>query len=205
MVDLLVRAFAADYNDRAFDGGSPTPGELFRGVDVPIPARYVADPDGNPHPRMSPVPFHEDDRVRVRATLVQHAPMFPALAYRFDTDDGSAVFSGDTGPSENLVELAHGADVLVHEAIDTGWADELLPLPRTAAQEALFQHLVGAHSAVEQAAAVARAAGVGTLVLSPLIPGNRPRERWQCTRGAFAGRFLIGEDLMVVDVAAARL
>jgi ribonuclease BN (tRNA processing enzyme) len=153
---------------------------------------------------MRPVPFHEDDRVRVRATLVQHAPMFPALAYRFDTDDGSAVFSGDTGPSENLIELAHGADVLVHEVIDTEWADRLLPPPRSAAQEALFRHLVGAHTAVEEVAAVARAAEVGTLVLSPLIPGNVRTERLRCGRGASAGRFLIGEDLMVVDVAALR-
>mgnify|MGYP006201328101 CR=1 FL=1 len=41
------------------------------------------------------------------------------------------VFSGDTGPSENLVELASDADVLVHEAIDTDWVDQLLPPPRT--------------------------------------------------------------------------
>ena len=204
MVDLMVRAFATDYNDRAFDGGSPTPGELFRGIDVPIPARYLADPDGNPHPRMRPVPFHEDDRVRVLATLVQHAPMFPALAYRFDTDAGSVVFSGDTGPSENLVELAHGADVLVHEVIDVDWVDQLLPPPRTAKQEGLFRHLVGAHTAVEEVASVAEAAGVSTLVLSPLVPGNRPRERWQRARSGFAGRFVVGEDLMAVDVAPAR-
>ena len=152
MIDLMVATFATDYNDRAFDGGSPAPAELFRGFDVPIPARYVADPDRDPHPRMSPVPFHEDDRVRVSATLVQHAPIFPALAYRFDTDTGSVVFSGDTGPSENLVELARGADVLVHEAIDTDWVDQLLPPPRTPAQEGLFRHLLGAHTAMAQVA-----------------------------------------------------
>jgi ribonuclease BN (tRNA processing enzyme) len=204
MVELLVRAFASDYNDRAFDGGYPTPDALFRGVDVPIPARYLADPDGNPHPQMIPVRFYEDDRVRVSATLVQHAPMFPALAFRFDTDGGSVVFSGDTGPSRNLVELADGADVLVHEVIDTDWVGQLLPAPRTAAQEGLFRHLVGSHTAVGQVASVACAAGVGTLVLSPLVPGNWPRERWQQARGGFAGRFLVGEDLMVVRVAAER-
>ena len=130
--------------------------------------------------------------------------MFPSLAYRFDTDDGSIVFSGDTGPSENLVELAHGVEVLVHEAIDTGWAEQLLPPPRTLAQEGLFRHLIGAHTPAEQVASIACAAEVGTLVVSPLIPGNWPRERWQSARGAFAGRFLVGEDLMVVDLAGAR-
>ena len=53
---------------------------------------------------------------------MQHAPVFPALGLRFDTDDGSVVFSGDTGPTDNLVELAQGADVLVHEVIARGLA-----------------------------------------------------------------------------------
>ena len=203
MIDLMVRTFATDYNDRAFDGGSPAPAELFRGFDVPIPARYVADPDRDPHPRMSPVPFHEDDRVRVSATLVQHAPIFPALAYRFDTDTGSVVFSGDTGPSENLVELARGADVLVHEAIDIDWVDQLLPPPRTPAQEGLFRHLLGAHTAAAQVAAVACAADVGTLVLTHLVPGNGSPERWDRARGDFPGRFVVGRDLAVVDIGPA--
>ncbi|MCC5348697.1 MBL fold metallo-hydrolase, partial [Staphylococcus aureus] len=68
---------------------------------------------------MKPVVFYEDDRVKVSATLVQHAPVFPSFAFRFDTEDGSVVFSGDTGPSENLVRMARGADVLVHEVIAT--------------------------------------------------------------------------------------
>ena len=203
MIDLMVQTFATDYNDRAFDGGAPTPGELFCGIDVPIPAQHLADPNGDPHPRMSPVCFHTDGRVRVSATLVQHAPMFPALAYRFDTDAGSVVFSGDTGPSENLVELARGADVLVHEVIDTDWVGQLLPPPRTPRQEGLYRHLIGAHTAVEQVAPIACAAGVDTLVLSHLVPGNWPEERWDRARGDFAGRFIVGQDLAVVDVGLA--
>ena len=131
--------------------------------------------------------------------------MFPALAYRFDTDAGSVVFSGDTGPSENLVELARGADVLVHEVIDTGWVGQLLPPPRTPRQEGLFRHLIGAHTAVEQVAPIACAAGVGTLVLSHLVPGNWLEERWDRARGDFAGRFIVGRDLAVVDVGLASL
>src|SRR4030095_8486820 len=54
----------------------------------------------------------EDEHgVTVTATLVQHAPVFPALAYRFDTPHGSVVFSGDTGPCDNVARLAQGADI----------------------------------------------------------------------------------------------
>ncbi len=194
-VELLVRAFATDFNDRAFDNRKPVPDQLFEGKDVPFPAEYLADPNGNPHPRMSPIDVFEDDRVKVSATLVQHAPVFPAIGYRFDTDTGSVVFSGDTGPSDNLVELATGADVLVHEVIDTAWIDLLLPPPRNDAQEGLYQHLVNAHTTVEQVGPIAEAAGVGTLVLSHLVPGNWPEHRWYRARRGFSGRLIVGRDL----------
>src|SRR5699024_229024 len=105
MWDHLVSAFATDFNDRARDNRLPTPNELVEAFDIELPEALTSDPNGNPHPQMSPIHVFEDDRVRVSATLVQHAPVFPAFAFRFDTDDGSVVFSGDTGPSDNLVEL----------------------------------------------------------------------------------------------------
>jgi ribonuclease BN (tRNA processing enzyme) len=200
MINLLVQAYATDYNDRAFDSGTQVPAELFQARDVPIPARYLEDPNGDPHPRMSPIPFYEDDRVSVSVTLVQHAPMFPALAYRFDSDDGSIVFSGDTGPSANVVELARDADILVHEVIDKEWVDLLVPAPRNAAQEALFRHLLGAHTTVEQVAPIACEAGIRTLVLSHLVPGNWPEDKWNRARGDFPGRFIVGRDLDVVGL-----
>src|SRR5262245_11569039 len=38
----------------------------------------------------------QNDRVKVTATLVNHPPVVPAFAYRFDTVDRSIVISGDT-------------------------------------------------------------------------------------------------------------
>jgi ribonuclease BN (tRNA processing enzyme) len=200
MVELMVRTFATDYNDRARDNRKPVPDQLFVGRDVPIPATYLADPNGTPAPRMSPVTFFEDDRVRVSATLVQHAPVFPALAFRFETDDGVVVFSGDTGPTPNLVELARGADVLVHEAIDREWVEQLLPAPRTDAQEGLFHHLLSAHTEVTDVGAVAERAGVRTLVLSHLVPGNWPEHKWRQAHGGFSGRLVVGQDLDRIGV-----
>jgi len=59
----------------------------------------------------------QDENVRVTATLVDHPPVFPAFAYRFDASDRSIVISGDTRPCENLVKLAQKVDVLVHSAM----------------------------------------------------------------------------------------
>jgi ribonuclease BN (tRNA processing enzyme) len=58
-----------------------------------------------------------DDNLKVTAALVDHPPVVPAFAYRFDARDRSIVISGDTAPSDNLVKLAGGTDVLVHSVM----------------------------------------------------------------------------------------
>ena len=64
---------------------------------------------------------HEDENVRVTAILVEHPPVAPAFAFRFDTAEGSVTISGDTAPTQNLVRLARDTDLLMHEAIDFDW------------------------------------------------------------------------------------
>ena len=41
-------------------------------------------------------------------------PYLTCLALRLDTDSGSLVYSGDTGPSKALEKLVQGCDVLIH-------------------------------------------------------------------------------------------
>ena len=59
-------------------------------------------------------PVYEDDNVRVTAFPVQHGS-WPAFGYRFETEDCVIVISGDTAPTESLIEAAQGCDILVHE------------------------------------------------------------------------------------------
>jgi ribonuclease BN (tRNA processing enzyme) len=58
----------------------------------------------------------QNESMKVTAALVHHPPVTPAFGYRFDGRDRSIVISGDTTPSDNLVKLAQGADVLIHDA-----------------------------------------------------------------------------------------
>ncbi|GAA3687111.1 MBL fold metallo-hydrolase [Arthrobacter ginkgonis] len=200
MWESLVRAFAMDFNDRARDNRQPTPGQTVEAHDIELPPHLTADPNGNPHPEMDPVFVYEDDRVRVSAILVQHAPVFPAFAYRFDTEDGSAVFSGDTGPSDNLVKLAQGADVLVHEALSRQFLEEVYPEPRSAVQEAVLQHLLGAHTTIEDVGPLAERAGAKTLVLNHLVPAHGPDQQWKRARNGYSGTLVVGRDLDVINV-----
>ncbi len=201
VVATLVGAFATDFNDRAFDNNKAPPDHCFVGRDVQIPPEYLGEPNTNPHPRMSPVTVFEDDRVRVSATLVQHAPVFPALAYRFDTDQGSVVFSGDTSPSENLIELATGATLLVHEVIAADWVDQIIPTPRGPAAEATRAHLLSAHTTAQQVGRVAERAGAEVLVLSHIVPPSWPAERWAPAQEGFSGQLIVGRDLLEVPLA----
>jgi ribonuclease BN (tRNA processing enzyme) len=153
-------------------------------------------------PEMEPFVVRPTDAngVTITATLVQHAPVFPALAYRFDTPTGSVVFSGDTGRCDNVVRLARGAELLVHEVIDL---DALLgrlnsTLPN---YEQIKIQLGRSHTPVGDVAAIAHRAGVGTLVLSHLVPSeavHTPQE-WEALARAgcpeFAGRIVCGVDL----------
>jgi ribonuclease BN (tRNA processing enzyme) len=140
----------------------------------------------------------QDERVKVTAAVVRHPLVEPALAYRFDAADRSIVISGDTAPSEDLVRLARGADVLVHEAMYLPGVDRLAA--RVPQAERLKEHLVASHTTAQDAGRVAREAGVGTLVLSHFVPADDPAitdEMWiEAARTQYPGRIVVGKDLM---------
>jgi len=201
MIDLLLTAYATDINDRMRDNGRTTPERLVQAHDIPLPAiEGFVSPNTTPAPAMAPFKVFEDDRVRVTAILAMHAPIFPAFAYRFDTDEGSVVFSGDTGPCDNIVRLATGADTLVHEVIVTSYIDRAYPPGRNAATDALRAHLLSAHTAVDQVGGIAERAGVKTLVLNHFVPGNATAAELLPAQHGFSGRLVISEDLLMMKV-----
>ncbi len=143
--------------------------------------------------------FREDD-LRVTCTLVDHPPVVPAFAYRFDGPDRSIVISGDTRPSPALVSLAQGADVLVHSAMYPQAIDRLVAAVPSAAR--LRASILAHQTSAEDAGRIAAEAGVKTLVLSHLVPAEDPlmtEQMWlEAARTHFGGSVLVGHDLMEV-------
>lgn len=168
----LVEANATDLNERILDSLRPSPLDMFQPQDIVLPKGIGFEPNENPAPQMDPFVVYEDSRVRVSAILVEHPPMAPAFGYRFDTDEGSVVVSGDTAFTPNMVTLADGADLLLHEAIDLDWLTEKFPDPTSARARAIRSHHERSHTSISDALAVARAAGVGRLALHHLVPGT---------------------------------
>jgi len=73
-------------------------------------------------------PVYRDEKIRVIAAENTHYALMPAksrkqmksYSYRIETPHGVIVFTGDTGPSDAVTQLAKGADVLITEVEDLG-------------------------------------------------------------------------------------
>ena len=208
--NLLLLAWASGLRGRV-DTWGPPPIEkmtrLFFEMNAYDIDTRIAD-EGRP-PLVPLVHVHEfrqgglvlqDERVKVTAALVDHPPVVPAFAYRFDGPDRSIVISGDTNRCDALVGLARGADVLVHEVLFVPAVDRLVA--RVPNAVTLKKHLIDSHTAVEDAGRVAAAAGVKTLVLSHFVPSDDPQLTDQMWRDAakahFGGEVIVGRDLMEI-------
>jgi ribonuclease BN (tRNA processing enzyme) len=147
----------------------------------------------------------QDGNVRVAAAIVQHPPVRPALAYRFDFKDRSISFSGDTAPLEAVARLARGTDILVHEAmcvpVVEAYVRDRIAKGVPTNFDAYMAHMKADHSPIEDVGRIAQEAGVKTLVLSHLVPGidGIPDETWrEAAAKHFPGDIVVARDLMVI-------
>ena len=169
------------------DAAMPDPGRLVRATDIAVPARAPGQPQ-------VPAVVLDDGGVRVRAAAVTHGHAVPAFAYRFDTTDGSVVFSGDTTVNGDLIALARGADVLVHQVADLGY------LGRHGTDATELERMRALHTDVTEVGGVAERAGVRELILTHYLPADPAaisEEEWQRRAGqGFSGTTTAGRDGM---------
>lgn len=116
LVESILAGYAYHLNVMPLDARMPDAGALVRGIDIPVPARTEGM-------TQVPVAVFDDGVIRVTAVAVTHGRAIPALGYRFDIPDGSVVFSGDTTVNHDLIALAQGADILVHQVADLGYLE----------------------------------------------------------------------------------
>ncbi len=184
ITQLFLEMSAPDIEVRRKDQGQPSLAPLIR-----------------PHELKAGGPVVEDQGIRVSCAEVDHPLMPAAFAYRFDAEDRSIVISGDTRRSANLIRLARGADVLVHEVLYPPAVNAIAGKGTGSAE--LRRHLLESHTPVEEAGKIAAEAGVKTLVLSHFVPAETPavpEEVWLAgARRHFGGRVIAGRDLLEID------
>jgi ribonuclease BN (tRNA processing enzyme) len=193
-----IDAFAYSSNVLMRDSHIPDVRTLIKPHEIAVPD-VGAGPLGPTAPPMKPFLVTDDGTVRVTAILVPHGVVFPSFAFRFDTPSGSVVFSGDTSRSENVVRLARGADILVHEVIDIAF------YKKSGYPPALLNHLEVSHTDVSAVGMIAQQAGVKTLVLTHLVPATSslvsPASWKQRAQQGFNGRVIVGADLQQIPIA----
>jgi len=120
-----------------------------------------------------------------------------SLSYRFDLADRSIVYSGDTGPSDALVRLARGADLLVSEMIDVDAVLASMRPPGARAANAsgdqpltgFAWHMHAHHMTPTQVGELASEAGVRRLVITHFAPDPAGPEQAQRYLDAIAENF----------------
>jgi ribonuclease BN (tRNA processing enzyme) len=145
---------------------------------------------------IAPGVVYKNGKVRVTAFSVRHEEMVDSFGYRFDTPDRSIVISGDTAPTQAIIDHSRGCDVLVHEAYSMETFQRISPR----AQQFRRTH----HTSSLELAEIANTVKPGLLVIyhrsnSGGAPGTLDREEGLIAeiRQAYKGRVVCGHDLDV--------
>jgi ribonuclease BN (tRNA processing enzyme) len=99
MTDHIIKAWQVDIDGRT------------NGLNRHNPTGYRV----NAH-EIVPGAVYRDGSVTVTAFPAHHEEMVDSFSYRFETPDRTIVISGDTAPTQALIDHSRGCDVLIHEA-----------------------------------------------------------------------------------------
>jgi len=131
-----------------------------------------ARPFDTPTPGQA-VTIWEDGGVKIQALRVEHAPVEPAVGYRFDYAGRSILITGDTIRSAEIERMAKDVDVLVHEAL----APNIVKVMKKSAEAAgatanakILHDILDYHVSPADAAASAEVAGAKHLLFYHVVP-----------------------------------
>ena len=197
LVRAAVQYFTISAEIRIADGGRTVPiARVFFGHDVGTGVIY------------------HDANIKVTAAENSHfafhegpaAGKHKSYSYRFETPDRVIVFTGDTGASDAVTELATGADLLVTETcscedrkqamINDGRWQAMTP----AEQAGSMRQATQGHMTLDIIGKMAQRANVKTVVLSHLTQrvGTDDYTPWaEEVKKHFSGQVLVAKDLMV--------
>jgi len=175
MMDHIQQAFSFDIHMRR-DIDEKAPGDGIKILSHDISEGIVFDKEG----------------IKVTAFLVDHSPVKPAFGYRVDFRGHSVVLSGDTRVSENLIQFARGADVLVHEALDAETLKGLFPN-----NPQIVKGILAKHTTPEEAGEVFTRIKPRLAVYSHAPNAERVIAE---TRKTYSGPLQGAEDLLTIEI-----
>jgi len=209
--------------------GPPQTSELveaaFHYISIPFEVFAAEKPGfqlGRPnHGLISPFVAHEingdgmvyrDDKIQITAAENSHYALMPAqfrshfksYSYRIQTPHGVVVFTGDTGPSDAVVKLSKGADVLVAEVEESldqlrGFIDQIASQNHWSAarKQEFTAHMEEEHLTVDSLGELASKAQVQSVLFYHYDPQNKTEQqaRVVAMKKYFQGTVLAPMDL----------
>jgi ribonuclease BN (tRNA processing enzyme) len=177
MTENILKAWEVDLGVRTVGGHARPPCEV------------------NVH-EIAPGVVHRDRNVTVTAFPVHHGDDLDAFGFRFETPDRTVVLSGDTSPTQSLIDHCEGCDVLIHEAYPLKNLGTVSP----AWQAFRRNH----HTSTQELADIANKVNPGLLVIyhhsnaggGPLT-GHSDDVLLEEIRQAYKGKVVSGHDLDV--------
>lgn len=157
--NLMLKADAGYRTAHHGEAIAPTGGGAFAAREV------------RPGPLLNDV-WNKDGLV-VTAFAVDHAPIAPAFGYRISYKGRVVVVSGDTKSAPAIAAVARGADLLIHEALQPTLVASITRGLERAGQNRtakITRDIMNYHTTPEQAATLAKQAGVRMLVLTHIAP-----------------------------------
>ena len=115
----------------------------------------------------------EDEDLIIEALTVGHAPVEPAVGYRFKYKNRSLLITGDTIEMDNIRKFAAGVDLLVHEALAPNLVMQMNKAAKKLENRVLEKvtiDILNYHASPIQAAKVAKDADVGHLLYYHIVP-----------------------------------
>jgi ribonuclease BN (tRNA processing enzyme) len=133
--------------------------------------------------------IYQDEHVQVDAFRVDHGSL-DAYGYRFQTPNRTIVISGDTRPSQKLIEVAKGCDLLIHEVYSA------VGLKRRPKEWQKYHSTV--HTSSHELARIANKTKPGLVVMyHQLLWGRTEEELLSEVIEGYSGEVVSGHDLDV--------
>jgi ribonuclease Z len=132
--------------------------------------------------------IYHDANITVEAFPVPHGSWPNSWAFRFTTPDKVVVISGDSAPSEKLIEYSKDADLLIHEVYSKVKYDEK--------DNFWKQYHADNHTSTYELADLANRAKPGLIVLYHLLSwGQTNSDLLKEISENYKGKVVVGEDL----------
>jgi len=202
VVDGFRAAYVLDYGYRVSHHSEkimPSGGSGGNGMPFSLPAVGQGDT----------VVVLDDKGLKITAFRVNHAPIEPAVGYRFDYKGRSVVITGDTKLTPTVATAAKDADILVHEALQPALVHILgaeLEAKNMGNLAHVMRDILNYHTTPEEAAAQANTAQVKQLVFNHIVPPLPIKFAYPAFVGDaakfFGGSITVGEDGMLFTLPA---